>query len=55
MNERARNTDVTIYLKSGDTVTRTGVTEAEASRLEARAVDDPQVAGTVTITRPSGR
>lgn len=49
MSKQDKNTDVTVYLKTGDTVTRNGVSDAEALKLENSAFTDPQVAGVVAI------
>jgi hypothetical protein len=43
MSKQDKNTDVTVYLKNGDTVTRNGVSDDDARRFENLAFTDPQV------------
>jgi hypothetical protein len=43
MSEQDKNTDVTIYLKNGDTVTRNGVSDDDARWLENLPFTDQQV------------
>ena len=47
-------TDVVVYLRTGDTVTRNGVSDAEALELEDTAFTDPQVVQ-VIATKPGDR
>lgn len=44
MGEQDKNTDVTVYLKNGDTVTRRDVSDDDARWFENLAFTDPQVA-----------
>jgi hypothetical protein len=55
MGKQDRNTDVTLYLRTGDTVTRKGLTDAEAEVLQDSVHTDPQLNGAVAIKRGKPR